>query len=274
MTSEIGLAQRLRSLSPAADDVMLWGWCTLGSAFAAETVGRRGADVVCVDVEHGFLGWDGALALVQTLTAGQIPTVVRLSGHDPVLAMQVLDAGADGVVVPHVESAAEAASAAMACRYPPSGSRSWGPTRAALLGRRELASVNAAVACIPMVETAAAVDRLTEIVATDGVDAVIVGANDLAFDLIGPAQSIDAVKDSAEFAGLLEQAAATCRLAGVPAGAPYRSVEEAHSLVEAGYKILILPSDAATLASATARQVSELGLPSRSRSVQPATVGY
>lgn len=274
MTSENGLAQRLRSLAPPADEVVLWGWCTLGSAFAAETVGRRGADVVCVDVEHGLLGWDGALGVVQTLTAARIPTVVRVSSHEPVQAMQALDAGADGVVVPHIGSAEEALAVAMACRYPPTGRRSWGPTRAALLAHPDPAAANAAVACIVMVETASAVGRLAEIVSTDGVDAVIVGANDLALDLITPGRSIDDVKDSAEYAGLMERVAAACRSAGIPAGAPYRSVEEARWLMNAGYRILVLPSDFATLGSATADQVNELNLPGRHGPGHRTAAGY
>src|SRR5579859_2514387 len=113
------------------------GRATLGcmlmipSAFSAELVAAAGFDFVCVDWQHGLFGHEGMVAMVQAIGSRATP-IVRVSWNDPSLIMRALDAGADGVIVPMVNSAAEAEAAARACRYPPVGVRSWGPTRSAL----------------------------------------------------------------------------------------------------------------------------------------------
>lgn len=232
------------------------GWCTLGSAFAAEILARSGADVVCVDVEHGLLGWDGALSVVTTLSAARFPVLVRVPSDEPIGIMKALDAGAVGVVVPHVESAEQAAAAASACRYPPEGRRSWGPTRAALLSSGDTFAANRAVACIAMVETVAAIERVAEIARTPGIDGVIVGSNDLALDLLAVGGSVDAVKDSPEFGRRLAAVASACSDAGILAGAPILPSLDATRLHELGFGLIIAASDAALLRGAAERELS------------------
>ena len=244
------LAARLRHAAADADALLRCGWCTLGSAFAAEVVGRSGADVVCVDVEHGLLDWDGALPVVIALSAGAIPVVVRVPSHEPAAIMKALDAGAAGVVVPHVESAEEAAAIASACRYPPEGRRSWGPTRASLLSSGDTAAANREVVCIAMVETVAAIDRIEEIATSPGIDAVLVGSNDLALDLLHEGGSVTSVKDSGEFEQLLARAADACRRAGVVAGAPVQPSYSVGRLRELDFRLVVGASDAALLRQA------------------------
>jgi 4-hydroxy-2-oxoheptanedioate aldolase len=251
-----GFAEQLRRLAQSSNlDPMFMGWCTLGSTFAAETVGRSGADVVCLDAEHGLMGWDAALATVMTLSAGQIPVVVRVSSPEPAETMKALDAGADGVVVPHVENAQEAAHATDACRYPPQGHRSWGPTRASLLSSLTTNEVNDQIACIVMLESVEAIRNATEIAATQNINGILVGSNDLCLDLATPDRSRNAVRRSSEFRDLLTQVATACREAGIPAAAPASNFDEAAMLVELGYKLIVLPSDAALLRAAVQREV-------------------
>ena len=246
----MSLAAKLRQAASHDDAPLRCGWCTLGSAFAAEIVGRSGADVVCVDVEHGLLDWDGALPVVITLSAAAIPVLVRVPSHEPAAIMKALDAGADGVVVPHVESAEQATASAAACRYPPEGRRSWGPTRASLLRGGDTTAANRDVVCIAMVETAAAIDRIEEIAAAPGVDGVLVGSNDLALDLLSDAGSLTAVKESAAFADLLTRTAAACRRAGVAAGAPVQPSFSVERLRALGFGLVVGTSDAAMLRQA------------------------
>lgn len=231
-------------------------WCTLGSAFAAEIVARSGADLVCVDVEHGLLGWDGALPTVTTLSAAGVPVLVRVPSHEPVGIMKALDAGATGVVVPHVDSATQAAAAASACRYPPEGRRSWGPTRAALLGSGDTFAANRAVACIAMVETDSAIERIAEIATTPGVDGVIVGSNDLALDLLVAGGTVAEVKESPEFEERLAAVASACRDAGILAGAPILPSLDAAHLRQLGFSLIIGASDAALLRGAAERDLA------------------
>src|SRR5207245_8966937 len=115
------------------------------------------------------------LPMLQAITAGGSPSLVRVPWNEPSAIMKALDAGAGGVIVPMVNSVKDAEAVVGACRYPPAGFRSMGPTRARRVDgdwRRPL--------CIVMVETVQAVSIVDEILSVPGVDAVFVGPNDLA----------------------------------------------------------------------------------------------
>jgi 4-hydroxy-2-oxoheptanedioate aldolase len=95
------------------------GWCTLPSAFSAELMGRSGFDWVCIDTQHGLVGYDQMVLMLQGLAITGTPAFVRVRWNEPGEIMKALDAGAQGVVVPMVNSAEEAVSAVAASRYPP-----------------------------------------------------------------------------------------------------------------------------------------------------------
>src|SRR5918992_4993946 len=113
-------------------DETLGGWCAIPSSMTAEIVGRAGFDWVCLDTQHGPIGLGDLLPMLQALDAAQAASLVRVPWNEPQAISYPLDAGATGVIVPMVNSAADARLAASACRYAPRGSRSYGPTRAAL----------------------------------------------------------------------------------------------------------------------------------------------
>ena len=113
-------------------EVTLGLWCAIPSSFLVELVSAMDFDWVCVDTQHGLVGYADMVSMLQAAFAHRMPALVRVAANRPELIMGALDAGAAGVVVPLVNSVEEAARAAEACRYPPLGNRSWGPARAAL----------------------------------------------------------------------------------------------------------------------------------------------
>jgi len=132
----------------------LGGWCVIPSPFAAELMGRAGYDWICIDTQHGLIGYDQMLPMLQALSATGTPAFVRVPSNHPADIMKALDAGAQGVVVPLVNSSEQARRAVDACRYPPLGGRSWGPTRASLqVSGFGTESANRAVVCVVMIET-------------------------------------------------------------------------------------------------------------------------
>jgi 4-hydroxy-2-oxoheptanedioate aldolase len=216
-----------------------------------------------------------ALVVVQTLSAALIPVVVRVDSHEPAVIAKALDAGADGVIVPHVQSPEAAGAVAAACRYPPDGSRSWGPTRSSLLGVADTSSANHRVVCIAMLESVAAIERASEIAATPGIDAVLIGSNDLALDMLGPGDSPASVKESEAFERQLALAGAACREAGVVAGAPCLPSMNANRLQEMGFRLLVTPSDAALLRSAAEQAIADIGSERPTdRDLSVPTLGY
>jgi 4-hydroxy-2-oxoheptanedioate aldolase len=231
------------------------GWCMLPSAFAAEVVSASGCDWLCLDTQHGLID-DGVMrAMVQAAAIRATPVAVRVPWNEPASIMRALDAGADGVIVPMVNSAAEAAQAVAATRYPPLGYRSWGPVRSLMADPAyNPAGGNERSVCIVMVETVEAFGNLEEIIAVPGVDAVLVGPSDLAISHAGDnAGAGTSERDVA----MITEIAAACARRGLAASISCGDGEEARRWRELGYTMLALPSDAALLGSAMAATLAE-----------------
>ena len=100
----------------------------------AEVVARAGVDFTCVEAEHSGIGIETMQALVATSSGCGVPALVRVRQNHPLEIAAALDAGAAGVLVPRVDSAAEAQAAIAAARFPPAGTRGLGPGRATAVG--------------------------------------------------------------------------------------------------------------------------------------------
>jgi 4-hydroxy-2-oxoheptanedioate aldolase len=163
---------------------VLGAWMFLREPMTAEAAARAGYDYVVVDMQHGIASESEMLAMIQaTEAAGAIP-VVRVAHNDPTSIGRALDAGALAVIVPMVNDPESAAAAVAACRYAPEGSRSYGPVAAISRYSDDYARVaNRTVACIIMIETKEAVERIDSILAVPGIDGVYVGPVDLSLTL-------------------------------------------------------------------------------------------
>jgi 4-hydroxy-2-oxoheptanedioate aldolase len=219
------------------------GWCTMGSPFSAELLGSSGFDYVCVDLQHGLsdleLGW----TMVQALRGTDAAPVVRVPYNHTPWPGKALDAGAEAVIVPMVNSRADAEMAAAACRYPPLGVRSFGPVRSGLLLGDDPVAVNAAVVCLVMIETVHAVAAADEICSTPGVDGVYIGPADLSVSMSGSL----AAMGSQEHADALETVRRACERSGIVPGLHTGGGAQARAYAEAGFKMCTLGTDAALL---------------------------
>src|ERR1700722_6669024 len=159
---------------------------TVADPFVAEVVGNAGFDFVLIDAEHSPIAIDQLQMMLIALRSSASTVLVRPAANDPALIKQILDLGAEGLVVPEVDDAAAAAAAVAAARYPPLGRRGFGPRRAARLdgGRAAyLARADDEVAVLVMIESAAAVAAIDAILKTPGLDGIMVGPADLAVTL-------------------------------------------------------------------------------------------
>lgn len=227
------------------------GWCVIPGSFTAEIMARAGFDWVCIDAQHGLIGYQEMLGMLQAVAVAGMPSIVRVPWNDPAWIMKALDAGAAGVIVPMVNSPAEAAAAVGSCRYPPEGYRSWGPTRASI-GVTDYSPelANRSVICAVMVETLPALERLGEILSVPGVDAVFIGPSDFALSMGFSPRS-----DEPEHRRRLEAVPAVCRDHGVVAGIACGSTELLARWRDAGYTMLAAPSDLVTLRRSTAEML-------------------
>jgi 4-hydroxy-2-oxoheptanedioate aldolase len=236
--------------------VTVGGWCVVPSAFSAELMGRSGFDWIGIDTQHGLVGYDQMALMLQALSITGTPAFVRVPWNSPPDIMKALDAGAQGVIVPMVNSAEEARQAVAASRYPPDGFRSWGPIRAALgVDGYSPAVANRRVVVAVMIETAAGVAAADEIVSVAGVDAVYVGPNDLAVTH-GLAPSADTFGE--EHAAIVEGVLAACQRHGVVAGIHCGSIDVARRWRERGFRMFNVTSDAIFMRTGAAAVVKAL----------------
>jgi 4-hydroxy-2-oxoheptanedioate aldolase len=175
------LATRSLRAALSSGKPLIGAWLQTPNPLTAEAVAHLDFDWIGIDTQHGPIGYETMLSMLQAVSITGTPAVVRVSGNIPGEIGRALDSGAQGIIVPLIETAEEAARAADACRYPPRGHRSWGAIRPALehpAYSPELGDDQAV--CFAMVETAAGVDQIDDIVAVEGVDVVYVGPSDLA----------------------------------------------------------------------------------------------
>lgn len=236
--------------------VTIGGWCVIPSPFSAELMGRAGFDWVCIDTQHGLIGFDQMAPMLQTLAVTGTPAFVRVPWNTPSDIMKALDAGAQGVIVPMVNSADDARRVVGACRYPPEGYRSWGPIRAALgIDGYSPEVGNRRVVVAVMIETVDGVAAVDEILAVPGVDAVYVGPNDLAITH-GMQPSADAFSD--EHAELVARVLAACGRHGVVPGIHCGSVDTARRWRDRGFRMLNVTSDAVFMRTGASAVVKAL----------------
>ncbi|MGH2847827.1 MAG: HpcH/HpaI aldolase family protein [Thermoleophilaceae bacterium] len=218
-------------------------------------------DFVWIDLEHGAITLRDMQTLTLAVQGRGCAAHVRLARWDSEQLSAVLDAGVDGVVAPMVETGQEATALVRRLRYPPKGSRGFGPRRAGGYGRTGgyWASPEATVSCTVQVESSAAVDNVAAIAAVDGVDALVVGTADLSLALGAP-QELDApvLRDAI---GKVESAAALDGVSfGIAAGGDPRAVRD---LVARPPRLVVYSVDlrlyaaAADAAAAETRQALE-----------------
>jgi 4-hydroxy-2-oxoheptanedioate aldolase len=248
-TRRAGVRERL-----TAGEQLVGVFMQLRDPAAYEWVGRLGFDVLCVEAEHSSI----TVETMQTVTAfGELTpsaTIARITGNDALAISGALDAGVQGIIVPRVASAAEAAAAVAAMRYPPRGQRGLGPSRATGYGAdipAYLARANDDLLLAIQIETREAVEQLDDLLAVEGVDLFFVGPGDLACSLgvpFGGSEVRAAVTD------VLERARAAGRLTGVWSGSP----ADAAAWRAAGVGLVILGSDLMWLASGVRACLDEL----------------
>jgi len=167
-----------------------------------------------IDMEHAAIGLHDLHRLLIAARAAGTPALVRIASETSELLTPILDAGAVGIVVSHVESRAQASDLVSRLRYPPAGSRGWGPRRAAAVGGRPgVNTVSDRVLCIAQIETKRGVHAAGEIAGVDGIHALLVGASDLSVELGAPLQF-----DNEALRTAIATVQAACRSAGIASG--------------------------------------------------------
>jgi 4-hydroxy-2-oxoheptanedioate aldolase len=238
-------------------------WCTLGSTFAAELLALEGFHYVCIDQQHGLLGYESLVPMLQAVTRTNTAAITRVPTADSAWIAKSLDAGAHGVIVPMVSTASEAAQIAAACRYAPLGTRSFGPVRASTIFGEDPDEINEKVTCIVMIETPQGVENADEIASVPGIDAIYEGPADLSIALglkptleIVPGEQGDAIARIAE----------ACRHHGIAVGIHCANGTQAFERVKSGFQMVTVATDSRLVRTGAKAELDRAGYVSESTS--------
>ncbi len=239
-------------------------WIHLFNDLASEIVGQAGYDFAMIDLEHGPGDIMDTISVMQALGPG-CGALVRVPGNDPVWVKRVLDAGAEGVMVPAVNSREEAEEAAAACHYAPRGLRGM----AAVLARAAdygadwpdyVRRIEEEVLVICQIETGAAVANAAEIAAVADVDLLFIGPFDLSASMGHLGEP-----DHPEVQAAIAEVEATAKAAGKLLGGIATPGRNVAALLAAGYDMILQDSDLTLLRDSARASAAELGTMTRAR---------
>jgi 4-hydroxy-2-oxoheptanedioate aldolase len=221
----------------------------------AEIVAGSGADFVLIDGEHGPVDVTVLGPILAAIRPFGVPTLFRVAENEQARIQHALDTGASGVIVPRIRSAADAARAIAATRYPPVGTRGIAPRRAADYGRDGgyLGRANGIVSCVIQVETAEALADLDAILALPRLDAILVGPSDLAGSLGHPGDN-----GHADVQAAIADVLARAKAAGVPAGIHVRNAADARQRIAEGFDWVSAATDTRLLSTAVDTLIREM----------------
>jgi 2-keto-3-deoxy-L-rhamnonate aldolase RhmA len=255
MLNELEKARFLRERLARGESILGTQAALLDPA-VMEIFGAAGFDFVAIDTEHSSHSPVTVRAMLQAAAGTAAVAIVRLLRLNEGEIGRALDIGAAGVLCPFVNTAAQAAELVAACRYPPLGSRSWGPRRAAGYGLEngdhERLAVESII-CLAMIETAEAVENIEAIAAVDGLTGAVVGPIDLSISL-GARQDYQ----SEPYVEAVARVRDACRAASLPMGVGAASLEQAEQFIRPGDQLLLVGGDDLAVAAVAREIVGEL----------------
>ena len=230
-----------------AGNVVINGWLAIPNSFSSEIMAHAGFDSLTVDMQHGAMHYDAGLTMLQAVATTDVIPMVRVPWNEPGIIGKALDAGSYGIICPMVNNRAESEALVRACKYPPIGSRSNGPTRARYYaGDNYATEANDTTLAFAMVETAEAMQNLDDILSTPGLDGIYVGPADLSISL---KNSMPPDPQGAQAMEAIAKIGQACKKHGVIAGIHCMSAQHALDMIGLGFQLVTLMSDAAFLSA-------------------------
>lgn len=241
------LAPTFGSLLAEADRPLYGGWICSGSPVAAEIMAGAGLDWLLIDMEHAPNGLESVMAQLHAVSGYSATPMVRVPAGETIIIKQVLDLGAQNILVPMVSTAEQARDVAAMAQYPPAGVRGVGSAlaRSGRWNRVEdyLQEAEQHVSVFVQIETSLGVANAADIAAVEGIDGVFVGPSDLAssMGLIGQQTHPDVVD-------AVKEAFTSISQAGKPAGVNAFDPSAARDYVASGASWVLVGADVALIA--------------------------
>jgi 4-hydroxy-2-oxoheptanedioate aldolase len=232
------------------------GWLSIGNPFTAEIMAAQDYDSITIDMQHGALDYSDALPMFQAMRASGTTLMARVPWLDPGIIMKAMDAGAYGIICPMIDNRAEAEKLVSAMRYPPKGSRSFGPTRVSFAaGPGYAAEANDELLAIAMIETSEAITNVREIVTTPGLDGIYIGPADLTLGATNGDLPPGLDREEPQMVELIRRILDEAKSAGIRAGIHCGSPEYAAKAIGWGFDLTTISGDSRLLALAAADSI-------------------
>lgn len=246
------LADRFQS-----DTLAVGSWVSIGHPTVAELAAMAQPDFILIDLEHTPISYETAQSMVRAIQSldSRSEPVIRARSNDRSWIQRALDLGVSSLMVPMINSAAEAEAAVAASRYPPDGNRGVAGSRAAGFGttlRETVEKANDRITLIAQIETERAVDSVKEIAATPGVDALFVGPSDLTANL-----GIVGEVDRPEFHEAVVRIIEAGNASDVPIGTLAIGHDQIQSQLDLGFDFAITGKDTIHLLDGIEEAVSD-----------------
>ncbi|HEY1796999.1 MAG TPA: aldolase/citrate lyase family protein [Stellaceae bacterium] len=231
------------------------GWLAIPTGFSAEVMAQCGWDSITVDMQHGVQDYQTMVHCFQAMDRFPVTKLVRVPWNEPGIVGKVLDAGAYGVICPMINTPDEARALVQYALYPPKGTRSNGPIRAAAYGvaGSYQKTANDEVLVIPMIETRQAVESIDAILDVPGISSIYVGPSDLAFSM-GKTPALDT--EDSEQIGMYEKLIVACKKRGVFPGIHCGTPAYAARMIKMGFRLTTIANDSGLMAKAAREAVA------------------
>jgi 4-hydroxy-2-oxoheptanedioate aldolase len=240
----------------ASGKAVINGWLAIPAGFSAEVMAQCGFDSVTVDMQHGVQDYQSMVQCFQAMQAHPVTPMVRVPWNEPGIIGKVLDGGAYGVICPMINSKQEAENFVQYCKYPPRGTRSNGPIRAAMYGEATgyQTTANAETLCIPMLETRNAIENMESILDVDGIAGVYIGPSDLGFSY-GLAPRLD--RDEPEILKIYDKLLKECDKRKIYPGIHTGGAAYAARAIGMGFRLVTIMNDSGLMATAARAAVAQ-----------------
>lgn len=229
-------------------------WTMLGNPHALEILALAGYDYLLLDLEHGIGDPSSLATMLMAISATKTTSVVRVPWNDHVYLKRVLDAGAEGVMIPSIETAEEARAAVAACRYPLAGRRGTAASsvRASSygMGKDYVATAADNLLIVLQIESAKGVQNIDEILKVEGIDVVFIGP----YDLSATVGRMGDLKHP-QVAGMIETVEKKAKAAKIPLGTVPHTGVPWMEMFKRGYQFVNSSSDVAKLRESSLAEV-------------------
>jgi len=246
---------RLRTLW-RDDKTAINGWLHIPDGFSAEVMAHQGWDSLTIDMQHGVIGYQAMVTMLQAISTTPTVPIVRVPWLEPGIVMQALDAGAYAVICPMVNTREDAQRLVAYTHYAPRGTRSFGPIRGLLYGGADYPQrADMTIVRFAMIETAQALDNLDAILSVEGLDAIYIGPSDLSLSL-GCRPTLDDVDPPV--AQAIDHILARAKAHGVTAGIHNGDTNAALERVAKGFRFASISSDARLMAGGAQQVLAKM----------------